>query len=285
MPGTILPAHVTLCIGIGAQRSGTSWLGTYFKRHPSIYMSPIKELHYFDARWTPELTGRYDERFLARLKALLRDVRIEEVRKGRKWDHAFHIARRLEMLHGGHQRYLEFFAADVGDRPVAAEITPSYGVLGAEHFREIRALHPRVKLVFLMRNPVDRAWSLLRHRTRRKGFDLARRFEQTLASDRAARRSDYVHTLAALDAAVPAEDVFIGFYETLFTRETMERLCGFLAIPYHPAPFGKVVGRAVEKPMTADQRAQLRKLLRPIYADAAQRFGDRLPDAWRADMG
>jgi hypothetical protein len=285
MPATGLPADVTLCIGIGAQRSGTSWLGTYFKRHPSIYMSPIKELHYFDSRWTPELTGRYDEQFLARLQKLLKKMQLEQVREGPKWEFAFHLARRVEMIRGGHKRYLEFFGADVGDRPVAAEITPSYSVLEADHFREIHGLHPRVKLVYLMRNPVDRAWSLLRHRTRRPGFDMAQRLEKTMTGDRAAKRSDYIHTLTALDAAVPAEDVFIEFYETLFTRETMERLCGFLGIPYHPAPFDKVVGGAVEKPMATEQRAQLRTLLRPVYDHAAERFGDRLPEAWRADMG
>ena len=36
-------------LGIGAQKAGTTWLGVYFARHPEVYFSPIKELHFFDA--------------------------------------------------------------------------------------------------------------------------------------------------------------------------------------------------------------------------------------------
>ncbi len=285
MPEAVLPAHVTLCIGVGAQRCGTTWLGAYFSRHPSIFMSPIKELHYFDTLWAPDLMENRNEAFLKELRTLLRGLGIDEIRAGgAKWKLAVQTVRRLEMLKGGHASYLEYFAAQVGDCPVAAEITPSYSVLEAAHFEEIRALHPRVRLIFLMRNPVDRVWSLLRHRARRPGFDANLDFDQTIASQGVARRSDYVHTLEALDAAFPAEDVFVEFYENLFAEGTIRRLCHFLEIPYQPAPFDKVVSRSVEKPMTAEQRNRLREILRPVYAYAAERYGERLPAAWKADV-
>ena len=35
-------------IGIGAQKSATTWLWTQLHRSPSVAMPPIKELHYFD---------------------------------------------------------------------------------------------------------------------------------------------------------------------------------------------------------------------------------------------
>ncbi len=35
-------------LGIGAQRSGTSWLTLQLKSHPKIYMSDRKEVHFFD---------------------------------------------------------------------------------------------------------------------------------------------------------------------------------------------------------------------------------------------
>ena len=33
---------------MGAARSGTTWLYHRLKRHPGIFVPPIKEIHYFD---------------------------------------------------------------------------------------------------------------------------------------------------------------------------------------------------------------------------------------------
>ena len=33
--------------GIGAQKSGTTWLYAYLKEHPQVFMPEIKELNYF----------------------------------------------------------------------------------------------------------------------------------------------------------------------------------------------------------------------------------------------
>lgn len=41
-------------LGVGAQKAGTSWIGKYLNSHPQVFMSPIKELHYFDCKYLPE---------------------------------------------------------------------------------------------------------------------------------------------------------------------------------------------------------------------------------------
>src|SRR5947207_15861690 len=35
-------------LGIGAARAGTTWLHSNLRRHPQIWLPPVKELHYFD---------------------------------------------------------------------------------------------------------------------------------------------------------------------------------------------------------------------------------------------
>src|SRR3954453_9519065 len=37
-------------LGIGAPRTGTTWLHSNLRRHPEIWMTPVKEVHYFDKR-------------------------------------------------------------------------------------------------------------------------------------------------------------------------------------------------------------------------------------------
>ena len=37
-------------LGVGAPRTGTTWLHSNLRRHPDIWMTPVKEVHYFDKR-------------------------------------------------------------------------------------------------------------------------------------------------------------------------------------------------------------------------------------------
>jgi hypothetical protein len=37
-------------IGIGAQKAGTTWLAEYLYGHDEVFMSPYKEMRYFDSR-------------------------------------------------------------------------------------------------------------------------------------------------------------------------------------------------------------------------------------------
>lgn len=280
-----LSDKVTLCIGVGAQKAGTTWLGAYFAEHPSILMSPIKELHYFDSLWLPFKAGKPDRKYLKRLKQKLRQITIDDVRDNTaSWRMIGALQDRVAMADGDHQKYLEFFAKRVGDRSVAAEISPSYSMLSVERFKEINALHPRIKIIFLLRNPVDRFWSALRYREQRKGVEIEEFFEDSFGDEGMVDRTDYQHTLEALKSAFSPENVFVEFYENLFAEETITRLCGFLDVPYHPAPLRKVVNQSISKPLTSDRRRRIGEAFRPVYEYCYEQFGERIPAPWQADL-
>ncbi len=46
--GVLRPRHLPAFLGIGAQKSGTTWLHARLREHPSIYLPEEKEQHYFD---------------------------------------------------------------------------------------------------------------------------------------------------------------------------------------------------------------------------------------------
>ncbi len=248
-------------------------------------MSPIKELHYFDALWIPNQMAKRTKQHLNVLKRLTAKLTLDDIeRRGKRWQGIGQYYDRLEMGPGGHEKYLEFFAKRVGDCPVAAEISPSYSLLSADNFREIRAIHPRVKVIFLMRNPIDRQWSALRYQVRKR-VDFEELFDRALQSESMMMSwSDYAHTLEALTQAFTPEQVFIELYENLFTEAAIRRLCSFLDILYRPAPFETVVNKAVEMPLSIDRRRQMAELLRPVYEYCHGRFGERLPAPWLADL-
>ena len=60
--------------------------------------------------------------------------------------------------------YLDHFRAAPGT--IRGEASPSYSILPPDRIRLVRALLPDVKLIFLMRDPIARAWSHARHNFR-----------------------------------------------------------------------------------------------------------------------
>jgi len=107
-------------VGIGASKSGTTWLGHALEEHPQICVSEPKEVHFFNDRLA----------FRTFLKP--------HYRRGIRW-------------------YRKFFNHCTSDK-LKGEITNHYG-LDPVAAQRIKELNPHIKIMLCMRNPVDRIWS------------------------------------------------------------------------------------------------------------------------------
>lgn len=123
--------------------------------------------------------------------------------------------------------YLEQFAPGAGR--VKGEASPSYAILPVARIRLIRALLPDVKLLFLMRDPVARAWSHAKHtyRYREANFSAGAgpldgvtdaQWCNNFAHDWTLAAGDYLGQLRRWLSIFPREQMFIGYYESLATR-------------------------------------------------------------------
>jgi sulfotransferase family protein len=156
-------------ICIGAQKAGTGWLYEQLRNHPDFWMPPIKELHYFDrvgasasSRSLPPARGQQDRIRVARERA--RDQR----------DQNF-LDRFEQLLARGAidpDQYAALFA-DEGDL-ITGDITPGYSTLDDSVVEKIAEHFPAVRILFIGRDPVERAWSQLSMYVRR---GLIERFE------------------------------------------------------------------------------------------------------------
>jgi hypothetical protein len=128
-----------LCVG--AQKGGTSWLYRQLEPHPDFWMPPAKELHYFNelGRVTPVRSARArDEtgrKFLENVKCL------------------------SARSHLDLEDYGRLFACK-GSR-ISGDITPAYSMLNDEIIERVVNYFPGLKVIFLARDPVERAWSQL----------------------------------------------------------------------------------------------------------------------------
>jgi hypothetical protein len=126
---------------IGAGKSGTTSLYHYLKQHPEIYMSPIKEPKFFALEGkTPDFRGPGDE---------------------------VHMNRKSVTDVGA---YRALFSG-VTDEKAVGEASTLY-LYSPEAPARIRHHVPHARLIAILRNPVDRAFSSYLHCVRDRGEPL-----------------------------------------------------------------------------------------------------------------
>jgi len=128
-----------LCIG--AQKGGTTWLYEQLDAHPDFWMPPFKEIHYFDELsrtkrvFPPRRRDERDFFFLESMKSLSDRFYIDI------------------------ENYARLFAPK--GSLLSGDITPAYSMLNDEIIQRIVDCFPTLKVIFLARDPVARAWSHL----------------------------------------------------------------------------------------------------------------------------
>ena len=279
----------TFLLGVGGHKCGTTWLHDYLSKSPQAHMGVFKEYHVFDALTLPEGSDFYERRIAQARKAL-------EAPKPRL-DADPRLWKALSFL-ADPQEYYAYFArllAAPGIR-LTGDITPAYAGLSTETLAGIRdgitAQGLRIRVVFLMRDPLERAWSAVRMRRR----DTSRRnpahgFAQSEAADLIALaatpyftlRTRYDNTIAALEQVFAPGEILYGFYESLFDRAEVARICAFLGIDMHEPEFDlrKNVSPKSESLDPQAERAVVAQY-RETYEFIAARFGaEHVAAIWR----
>lgn len=136
---------------IGAARAGTTSLYHYLGQHPDVYMSPIKEPNYFAVRdMDHPLAGPGDQGWF---QNSVSDT----------------------------DRYLQLFQGVEGERAIG-EASPTY--MHYEPAAEaIQETLPDVRLLAILRDPAERAFSHYRHHVR-EGREVIANFQEALEAER-----------------------------------------------------------------------------------------------------
>lgn len=273
-------------VGIGAQRSGTSWLYRNLGACAGVWLPPVKELHYFD-----EIRGRplFNERYrkhrgivLTRYRRALAERDFRGLTPA--WD--FHFLVRLP-----NDRWYRRLFWPRGGR-ICGEITPAYGTLEEATVEQIGRLLPQLRIVFLMRDPVERSWSQARKDLPRV---LGRPIERVAVEDLLSwfdgpwcqLRSNYLRTLRIWQNVFGPHALHVEYYESI--RQEPEALVGrvkeFLGVTDADHVISgtthTVVNRGREAPMPAAFRRHAARSFLPMLEQLALEFGG-FPEAWWA---
>lgn len=255
-----------LCIG--TQKAGTTWLDRNLRRHPGIWLPPIKELQYFNDVHIPasrSWTERYRrEKGAASLARYLKQVP-EEERDARE------IACMTAIVTGpiSDDWYGRIFALAAPGQ-ACGEISPDYCILPEEGIAHIVRLAPDIRIVLSLRDPIARSWSHMRMISNGRDPD-QRRPPEVLARNREVlARSDYPTILARWRRYIPEDRLLVFFMDDIVAepQAVLERVCAFLGVPYREKLFRRAdnpvhVGeaQAIPEPVLA----VLKNGLRPTY--------------------
>lgn len=116
---------------VGAARSGTTSLDRYLSQHPEIYITPKKETHFFAADYFPScFTGPGDDRL-------------------------------NELLIRDEDRYTKLFTSAAGAKAIGE--SSAFYLCFPQTAERIAQAVPDAKIIILLREPVERAYSAYMH--------------------------------------------------------------------------------------------------------------------------
>lgn len=230
-------------LGIGAQKAGSTWLHAMLSAHEEIWLPHLKELHYFDRKFpvgqtsvTPPSRPRRGvlHRHFSSHWRRFSVAKLRERLSFRRWGD---LRWEFRYLTGDwtDDWYRSLFT-EARER-LAGEITPAYSCLSEAGIAHVRTLLPDVKLIFLLRDPIDRAWSHARMdlaRGKRRGGEGVSDEEYMAHFDGHASRlrGDYLGAIKRWRTHFPESQLFLGFYDEILAcpEELLLRVYRFLGV-------------------------------------------------------
>ena len=237
----------TFVLGLGHQKCGTTWLYKHLSQSLLFARTPMKEYQVWSGLDHPQMQAFREP--LALSTFVNREKRL----------------RFLMQLN--HKFYFDHFAQKLGSRtPSIADITPSYSCLSTERLTYIKDEFAqrdiRVKAVILIRDPLARIKSAVRFNLDRAYYEegikpgetsFEAALEQYYKTAHCLIRTQYHHTIERAKQVFDPGSLYIGVFENMFSRESIDRLAEFLEIEPQYALSAKKInrtsGRVVDTPL------------------------------------
>ncbi len=282
-----------LCIG--AQKAGTTWLFINLLQHPEIWLPPIKEIHYL---------SRLDQGKLAGFKRLMvkgwrqklyhtfkRDITNFSYRN-LVWDFKYYFGLRSDRW------YESIF--EPGRNKISGDITPAYSKMDGRAVAHAYSIMPQAKIIFIMRDPIERAWSHVKMSFDKKR-DLYKKsggnfddidnsvLTQHFNKKEVVLRGNYLRTIRIWESHYPLEQIFYAFNEDIARRprELLLEIYRFIGVTAEDSYIPKQVERKVTAGSGYKIPLAVNKYLAEFYYDQIEQLAKRFssletnyPEEW-----
>ena len=259
---------------IGPQRTGTTWLHRNLILHPSIFLPDIKELYFFNYLKIKNTEGKnynsdrlewYSSQFsLSLVKYFKKNLTLFKSYKSYK--------------------YLDYNIKQFFSPMISGEATASYAAMEEELINEIFVLNPSIKVIMMIRNPVDRAWShaklqLSRTFCKASGEIDFKDFEEFFINDYMMRCGKYTTIIQNWEKYTKPDNIFIGIFDDISKdpQRLLTSIFEFLNLPpgnnmlQHGA-FKKKINPTASLKVPERQKAFLQELFKDEIQELNRKF-------------
>ena len=263
-------------LGVGCQKGATSWVSRYLRNHEAVDMGFAKEYHIFDALYVQSLR-EFRVRVEREATSILEGGTVDS-------DRAWSIFKKLEFFHRpeSYIDYFDYLAMRNHEVRLVGDITPSYAALPESAFRWLReGLTARgftVRVLFIMRDPVDRVCSSVRFGRKRSKHaskkSLSEEVNERYSTKAQRLRTEYQHTIRNLESVFSSEELHFAFYESLFSATSIMQVMRFLDLTYYEPDFEVRVNASQEDEVVPDVILKdVANYYTDTYMFVAQRYG------------
>ncbi len=199
----------------GPQRTGTTWIYRNLVTHPHLFLPSTKEIYYFSTLGKSE-HPKYQFDCLEDYLRIFRESGKAHVKK------TYDTLRRCGVLYNPR---------------LIGEATATYATIREEIIAEIALLNPNIRVVLMLRDPVERTWSHAKKELlRRLGPDekvAESAYREFFEQAGQVRRSAMQDVIDRWRAHLPYNQVYLGDYRHLCAdpRRFLDDLCEFLGAP------------------------------------------------------
>lgn len=171
---------------------------------------------------------------------------------------------------------------------VEGEITPAYAILPVEVIREIYKEFPEIRLMMVIRNPMERAWSSAKMALLRAEMQVSEASDQWFIdhfhSAGSKMRGDYERCIKNWRQAFPEDRLMLMMFDEVKQnpKRLLKSCCEHLQID--PTYFETVPDESLLRPVFSSLKEPVRESLMPILASLYSDQIDSLSEYLKSDL-
>ncbi|MBU1213217.1 MAG: sulfotransferase [Alphaproteobacteria bacterium] len=273
-------------ICLGAQKSATTWLYDTMRKDDGVFVPPIKEVHYFSQLYNAD-ARKYGPRHRRQQCSAIIDY-INGLPSQSDQDQV--LLTQLAHLNRSDvddEWYGSIFALAKNDQ-VCVDICPSYMNMPQAAVQHVLRLNPSVRLLVLVRDPIERCWSQIRMHVSRG--TLERNFDDLVDGTASCWSflfyTDYAGSLVRWERYSAPGQLMTLLHDDVLTDpyRSLSRIYDFVGLrkPRRDPELGKEIFAGEKIEMPKNLRRKLLTELAPqydflmgIYPEAARSWLDR----------
>ncbi len=255
---------------VGPQRTGTTWLHAHLRFHPQIFLSEPKEIFFF-SRLKCHGEPRFESDQLSWYLKFFREP---------LWRHAAKSALCM-------RRYRELY------RPVIrGEATASYAAMDDDLIDEVVTLNPEIKVLTMVRDPVERAWSHAKkdlvRKTGRSVSDVpVEEFKAFFEDEYQIRCASYVENHRRWRERLAKGNLFVGYFDDVTEKpgRVLRDAMSFLGVRSSQRYVADDVGEQVNPTTGSSMPDECRQHLERILAEPIAAVAELSESRRRSESG